>query len=231
MSLKYATHKLSCNHYVLPRVGSMKVDAHAFFSEALFEASEESMWQQLMAASSYEGVIGAYLMPDAHTGFGVPVGSVVVTDNTIIQAGSGYDISCGVLLLRVPGLTAAGVADPVKRQRWVEEVEKRVATGVGSHRPSHMPHVSQRRGDEILRYGAKALGISADLCERQYIAVPEAVDLRSIDRAYSKVLPQLGSVGGGNHFIEMQVDRDTGEVWIMIHASSRESVGKPIGLG
>jgi len=221
MSLKYATHKLGRNHYVLPRVGSMKVEAHAFFSEALFEASEESMWQQLMAASSYEGVIGAYLMPDAHSGFGVPVGSVVVTDNTIIQAGSGYDISCGVLLIRVPGLTAAGVADPEKRARWVAEVEKRVATGIGSHRPSHMPHVSKRRGDEILRYGAKALGIAADLCERQYIAVPETVDLTSIDRAYSKVLPQLGSVGGGNHFIELQVDRDTGEVWIMIHCGSR----------
>jgi RNA-splicing ligase RtcB len=49
------------------------------------------MWAQIMNAASYEGVTGAYLMPDAHSGFGVPVGCVVVTDDTIIQAGSGYD--------------------------------------------------------------------------------------------------------------------------------------------
>src|SRR3954471_1245631 len=105
MSLKYAVQKVSDAHYVLPQLGSMKVDAHAFFSEALYESSEESMWQQLSAAASYEGVIGAYLMPDAHVGYGVPVGCVVVTDSTIIQAGSGYDISCGVVYMKVPGLS------------------------------------------------------------------------------------------------------------------------------
>jgi len=73
------------NHYVLPRTGKMHVEAHAFFSEALFERTEESMWQQIAAAASYPGVIGAYMMPDAHSGYGVPVGCVVVTDRTIIQ--------------------------------------------------------------------------------------------------------------------------------------------------
>ena len=221
MSLKYFAQKIGDSHYLLPRTGSMKVDAHAFFSEALFEASEESMWQQLAAAASYEGVIGAYLMPDAHMGYGVPVGCVIVTEDTIIQAGSGYDISCGVLYMRVPNLGAEGVADWNKRERWVTEVEARVATGVGSNRPRHMPRFSQKKGDEILRYGARAIGVHADLCERQYIAIPDDVELDDIDRAYTKVTPQLGSVGGGNHFIEMQVDRDSGEVWVMIHCGSR----------
>lgn len=199
----------------------MKVDAHAFFSESLFEVSEESLWQQLKAAASYEGVIGAYLMPDAHSGYGVPVGCVVVTEDTIIQAGSGYDISCGVLFLRVPGLTAEHVADRKQRERFVKQVEARVATGVGSHRPPRMPRFSKKKGDEILRYGAKAIGVPAELCERQFIEVPEDIDLERIERAYEKVVPQLGSVGGGNHFIEMQVERDTGEVWVMIHCGSR----------
>ena len=136
MSLKYFAQQVAPNHYVLPRTGNlMAVEAHAFFSEALFEATEESMWQQVAAAASYPGVIGAYLMPDAHSGYGVPVGSVIVTEDTIIQAGSGYDISCGVLYMRVPGLTAENVADWDGRARWVKEVEERVATGVGSHRP------------------------------------------------------------------------------------------------
>ncbi len=221
MSLKYFAQKVADSHYVLPPTGSMKVEAHAFFSESLFDATEESMWQQLAAAASYEGVIGAYLMPDAHSGYGVPVGCVVVTDDTIIQAGSGYDISCGVLYLRVPGLTAEHVADREKRERFVTQVETRVATGVGSRRPARMPRFSHKKGDEILRYGAKAIGVSADLCERQFIEVPEDLELDRIERAYDKVVPQLGSVGGGNHFIEMQVDRDTGEVWVMIHCGSR----------
>ncbi len=221
MSLKYSVEKQSPNHYVLPRVGSMKVEAHAFFSEALYEASEESMRQQLANGASYEGVIGAYLMPDAHSGYGVPVGSVIVTEDTIIQAGSGYDISCGVLYMRVPGLSAQHVADWERRERWVSEVEKRVATGVGSDRPRHMPHFSRKKADDILRHGARAIGVSADRCERQFIPVPEDLELDKIERAYDKVLPQLGSVGGGNHFIEMQVDQESGEVWVMVHCGSR----------
>lgn len=221
MSLKYHTQKIGENHYVLPRTGSMRTDAHAFFSEALFEASEEAMWQQLAAGASYEGVIGAYLMPDAHSGYGVPVGCVIVTEDVLIQAGSGYDISCGVLCMRVPKLKAAAVADWEKRASWVAAVEARVATGVGSHRPHKMPRFAKRKLDEILRFGAKAIGVRADLCERQYVRVAEDADLESIERAYSKATAQLGSVGGGNHFIEMQVDRDSGDVWVMIHCGSR----------
>lgn len=221
MSLKYHAEKVGENHYVLPRTGGMRVDAHAFFSEALFAATEEAMWQQIASAASYEGVIGAYLMPDAHSGYGVPVGSVIVTEDTIIQAGSGYDISCGVLYMKVPNLSAQDVADPELRTRWVHAVEQRVATGIGSGRPRLMPRFSARKADDVLRYGAKALGVPAELCERQYIPVPEQVDLRQISRAYEKAAPQLGSVGGGNHFIEMQVDRDSGDVWVMIHCGSR----------
>ena len=221
MSLKYYAQKVGSSHYVLPRTGNMRTDAHAFFSEGLFDATEETMWQQLAAGASYEGVIGAYLMPDAHSGYGVPVGCVIVTEDTIIQAGSGYDISCGVLYMRAPKLKAHDVADWEKRSAWVKAVEERVATGVGSGRPHKMPRFSHRKAGEILRFGAKAIGVSADLCERQYIPVDESADLESIDRAYSKVVPQLGSVGGGNHFIEMQVDRDSGDVWVMVHCGSR----------
>src|SRR6476469_10001913 len=142
MSLKYFVERVSPCHYVLPRVGGMKVDAHAFFSEALYERSEESMWTQLAAAASYEGVIGAYLMPDAHVGYGVPVGCVVVTDSTIIQAGSGYDISCGVVYMKIPGLSAEKVADWNRRAAWIRAVEARVATGVGAKRAVRGPRLS-----------------------------------------------------------------------------------------
>jgi tRNA-splicing ligase RtcB len=220
MSFKYAVVKQSENHYVLPKVGSMNVEAHAFLSEDLYRASDEKVWSQIAHGASYPGVVGAYLMPDTHPGYGVPVGSVVVTDGTIIQGGSGYDISCGVLYMKAD-LAAGAVRGKYVRERWVKEVERRIATGKGHHRPDRMPKFTRAQADDVLRFGAKALGVGADLCERQYIPVPDGVDLTKIERAYASVLGQLGSVGGGNHFIEMQCDRDTGEVYVMVHCGSR----------
>ncbi len=220
MSFKYQAQKVGPSHYVLPKVGNMLVEAHAFFSDDLYSSSEESLWNQLATGASYDGIIGAYLMPDGHTGFGVPIGCVLVTDKSIIQAGSGYDISCGVLYLKV-NLRANAVRSWHKRETWVQEVENRIATGIGSVRPKLMPSFDHKEAQEVLRFGAKALGVHADLCERQYIPVPQGMDFTKIEAAYAKVVPQLGSVGGGNHFVEMQVDRDTGEVFVMLHCGSR----------
>lgn len=220
MSFKYRVEAHSEGHYVLPRIAPMQVEVHAFLSASLFEQTDEALWQQAVDSASYDGVIGVYLMPDTHLGYGIPVGGVVVTGETIIQSGSGYDISCGVVYMQTP-LHAEDVADFDRRKRWVDAVERRVATGLGDHRPEQAPRVRSHKIDDILRYGAKALGVSADLCERQYIEIPEDVDLTKIPEAHRKAAPQLGSVGGGNHFIEMQVDEADGSVWVMIHCGSR----------
>lgn len=221
MSHKYRVEKIRDNHYVLPAIKEMKCKVDAFLSPELYEQTDEALWQQAVDSASYDGAIGMYLMPDTHLGYGIPVGGVLVTDDTIVQSGSGYDISCGVVYLKVPGLHAKHVKKWKRREQWVREVEKRVATGLGNQRPELAPKIKHRAIDEILRYGAKAIGVKADVCERQYIEVPEDTDLTKIERAYSKCVHQLGSVGGGNHFIEMQVDRDDGSVWVMIHCGSR----------
>jgi tRNA-splicing ligase RtcB len=220
MSFKYQVQKVGDNHYVLPKFGGMKTEVHAFLSEALYASSEEKCWEQMVNGASYEGVIGAYLMPDSHTGYSVPVGGVIVTEDTLIQAASGYDISCGVVYMKT-NLNAASIKNKYNRERWITEVEKRVATGKGHHRPQLMPSFGKDMTDSVLRYGAKAVGVDAAVCERQYIPIPEDVDLTKIQRAYSSVASQLGSVGGGNHFVEMQCDRDTGDVFIMVHCGSR----------
>jgi tRNA-splicing ligase RtcB len=194
---------------------------HAFLSPGLFDETDEKLWSQAAAAAAYPGVIGFYLMPDTHLGYGIPVGGVLVTDETIVQAGSGYDISCGVVYMKVPGLHASDVADVTRRRQWVREVERRVATGIGSHRPEKAPAVTQALVDDVLEHGAKALEVSADLCERQYIPVEADFDRRRIASAYGKAKSQLGSVGGGNHFIEMQADEATGGVFVMVHCGSR----------
>ncbi|MBK7402118.1 MAG: RtcB family protein [Myxococcales bacterium] len=221
MSFKHIAVPVGDRHYVLPQVADMRVEIHAYLSAALYEASDEALWSQAAHAASYPGVTGVYLMPDTHLGFGVPVGGVVVTEGTIIQSGSGYDISCGVLYLRVPGLGAARVREKKVRGDFLREVEKRVATGVGNGRPKHMPRFSSTKAEQVLRHGAQALGVRADVCERVFIPIPDETDVREIERAWDKVVPQLGSVGGGNHFVEMQVDRDDGSVWVMIHCGSR----------
>jgi tRNA-splicing ligase RtcB len=220
MSFKYAAEKIGESKYILPKIGTMKTDATVFFSEDLYAASEENYWKQLHDAASYEGVTGVYGMPDGHSGFGVPIGCVVVTDGTLIQAGSGYDINCGIICLKV-NLTASGVRSFHKRESWIHEVEKRVASGIGSDRPKLMPSFNDKKVQEILRYGAKALGTHKEICERQYIPVPDEIDLTKIEKAYAKVSSQLGSAGGGNHHIELQVDRDSGNVYVMVHCGSR----------
>ncbi|MEO1037793.1 MAG: RtcB family protein [Pseudomonadota bacterium] len=222
MSFLSQVQKVSDTHYVLPKVGEMRTDVHAYLSETLFAQTDEALWRQAAQAAAYPGIIGLYLMPDTHLGYGIPVGGVAVTEDVIIQAGSGYDISCGVVYLQAEGITAEDVADWDMRKRWIEDVELRIATGVGSHRPRHMPRLTENKIEDIFRYGAKAIGVHGDVCERQYIDVDEsALDTNRIDRARNKACPQIGSVGGGNHFVEMQVDRDDGSVWVMIHCGSR----------
>jgi tRNA-splicing ligase RtcB len=221
MSFRSAVTRAGEAHYVLPRVGGMRTEVHAFLSEPLFELTDEALWRQAAQSASMPGAIGMYLMPDTHLGYLIPVGGVLVTEDVIAQAGSGYDISCGVVYLRAPTLHAADVADPKKRAAWIREVELRVATGVGSERPARMRRFSTKVIDDVLRHGARAVGVSSALCERQFIPIPDDVDVTAIERAYDKAKPQLGSVGGGNHFVELQVDAADGSVWVMVHCGSR----------
>jgi len=209
-------------HYVLPRTGKMLVDVHAFFSEELFAATDEKIWRQAAnAATTYPGVKRAYLMPDAHAGFHVPIGSVVVTDDVMAQGSVGYDVNCGVLLAKIVGLHARHLVDPAERLRWVREIESRVALGIGSHRPPKAPKISARQVEDMCLHGAEPLGVGDELCERVSLPVPEGYDPRWLDKAWDKATPQMGSLGGGNHFIELQVDGGTGEVFVQVHCGSR----------
>jgi tRNA-splicing ligase RtcB len=220
-SFKYTTQRIDDNHYVVPAREGMRTDVHAFLSDELFHTSEDEVWNQAAEAAKYEGVTAVYLMPDCHVGFGVPIGSVVVTDGTLLQASVGYDISCGILSARVVGLGADGLKSRRNRERWVQEVEKRVALGIGSHRPKLMPEFKCSTIDDVLRYGARALGVESNVCERQFLPVSDSAKLDLVSRAYEKAIPQLGSLGGGNHYCELQVDASDGSVWAMVHCGSR----------
>lgn len=161
MSFLQQVQKVSAAHYVLPMIGDMRTEVHAYLSDTLFAQTDEALWRQAAQAAAYPGMIGLYLMPDTHLGYGIPVGGVAVTEDVIIQAGSGYDISCGVVYLKVPDLTAADIGDWDKRRRWIDDAELRIATGLGSQRPKHMPRLADAKIEEIFRYGAQAIGVRA----------------------------------------------------------------------
>lgn len=195
----------------------MRCDVHAYLSQHLYDLSEENVWNQAFDLARHEGVTDVFLMPDCHVGSGVPIGSVAITEDVIIQSIPSYDISCGVICMKVPGLYSQDVASWDKRERWVREIERRIGFGKGEGNKSD----SNIDIQEIFRTGAKSLGISSESCERQYIPVESEIDTTIIYKAFEKALPQLGSVGGGNHHLELQVDEKDGSVWVTTHCGSR----------
>ncbi|XXF78236.1 RtcB family protein [Myxococcaceae bacterium GXIMD 01537] len=224
MSWLQTLEKVSEGHYVLPRAKTMRVHADLFLSDKLLWGEgpdnpglEEGVFAQVVNAASFPGVTRVAVTPDCHLGYGVPIGTVVETDGVLLPTAAGYDIGCGMVQLQTT-LTAEDVADKQKRRRWIEEVTQRIAVGVGASRVQKQRRVDARTFSEVVRHGAKALGRNASTTERDFIPVEDdRVDIpqRSLDKR-----EQLGSLGGGNHFTEMQVD-ESGRVWVMLHTGSR----------
>ena len=218
MSFKYQAQKAGPGHYVLEvkLADGKKSPIHAFLSDELYDASEEDSWKQAVDAAKMAGVEKVVLTPDLHSGFGVPIGCVILTKETILPTAAGYDIGCGMVQLETT-LDANDVADPVKRRQWVDQVVEKIGIGVGQ---SSKLQTGIAFGD-VVRYGAQAFGRNAkDHTERNFIPVPTKLPQPVNDRAEAKS-DQLGSLGGGNHFCEMQVEEGTNKVWVMVHTGSR----------
>jgi tRNA-splicing ligase RtcB (3'-phosphate/5'-hydroxy nucleic acid ligase) len=211
MSFKYRAEKVSDGHYVLKT--GCKVPVDVFLSDELYAASEEEAWSQMVAAANFPGVVKVAVTPDTHTGFGVPIGIVLVTDQTIIPTAAGYDIGCGMVQLKT-NIDADKALDKEKRRAWIEKVSDRIGVGVGEAGKTSY----RAKFEDIVRFGAKALGRKSDVTEREFIPVNDKVD--APERAMEKS-GQLGSLGGGNHFCEMQVEEQSGKLWVMIHTGSR----------
>ncbi|MCA1595925.1 MAG: RtcB family protein, partial [Chloroflexi bacterium] len=185
-----------------------------FLSEKLFAEAEESLYPQIQAACRYPGVMEVVITPDTHHGYVVPVGCVIATDGTLLQAACGYDIGCGMMSFRSTVPMAKGFDDRLRR-KFSEEVMNRVGIGVGK-KGKHT--FTRSKFQEIIRRGAAALGYERGNSERDFIPIDDAWDppAHPVDRG----LGQLGSLGGGNHFIELQHDQD-GYLWVMVHTGSR----------
>ena len=187
-------------------------EVRIFMSEALFAEMEETLGVQMANARRFPGVVDVVVTPDAHHGYGVPVGCVIATTGTLAMGPVGYDIGCGIAALRseVPRAEAT----PEKVRDFSRRVMSRVGLGAGSKGE----RVSKERFQEIIRGGAEALGARRGTAERDRIPVDDDWDVPRDSRAW-RGQEQLGSLGGGNHFIELQHDGE--RLWVMFHTGSR----------
>jgi tRNA-splicing ligase RtcB len=147
-------------------------------------------------------------MPDVHAGIGSTVGSVVATEGAIVPAMVGVDIGCGMNAVRL-SLKASDLPDNLKPIR--DEIEKRVPLGVGG-------------GHDHMR------GVELDLVTKGhnvYKTVIQPLYKGDTDKFKEKAAGQLGSLGSGNHFIELCIDENQ-DVWVMLHSGSR-GIGNMIG--
>jgi tRNA-splicing ligase RtcB (3'-phosphate/5'-hydroxy nucleic acid ligase) len=220
MSWKNTLEKIGESHFVLPKRKEMRCDVHLFLSDKLLFGSEnepgveEEVFAQMVNAATFPGATRVVLTPDCHVGYGVPIGTAIETEGTLLPTAAGYDIGCGMVQLKTT-LKAHDVADKDKRRMWIDEVVNRIGVGVGQGGGKKF---LSKKFDEIVRHGAHALGKNVSVAERACIPVDDdRIDVP--ERAYDK-RNQLGSLGGGNHFCEMQIDEDE-NVWVMLHTGSR----------
>jgi tRNA-splicing ligase RtcB (3'-phosphate/5'-hydroxy nucleic acid ligase) len=218
----------------------MRVPARVFADRQLLdEIRGDRSLDQLQNVATLPGVVDAVLaMPDVHQGYGFPVGGVAATeppDGVISPGGVGYDINCGVRLLAAP-ITEAELGE--RRTALVHELSRLVPAGAGMRGRLAVPG-SQL--DPVLVAGAGAMverhGVgTADDLERTESGgcLPGADPARLSERARLRGEPQLGTMGSGNHFIEVQavqrvVDATaaeafglrSGQVTVLIHSGSR----------
>ncbi len=192
----------------------VKVPVRLFLNEKLFHESEEELYKQIVAATEFPGVNDVVITPDVHTGYVVPVGCVMATEGTLCQAPVGFDIGCGMLAFRSTVPRSKGMNTKL-RQKFSEQVMKDVGMGAGK---GSGRNYDRRKFEQIVREGASALGFRRENSERDFIPVSDKYDLPKtpVDRG----IGQLGSLGGGNHFIELQHDQND-HLWVMVHTGSR----------
>jgi len=208
MDLSLLTRKSDVEWWIERHPG-MRVPGIIYASEALVKDMDAKVYEQVANVATLRGIERAsYAMPDAHWGYGFPIGGVAAFDadrgGVVSAGGVGFDISCGVRLIGT-GLTIDDV-EPLKKH-IANELARNVPAGVGS---VGRLHLDDREMDAMLAGGARwaverGYGTAADLErieERGCMAgaMPEKVS----DRAKNRQRDEMGTLGSGNHYLEVQ---------------------------
>jgi len=227
----------------IPREGGMRVPGRVLASDALMAAIRDDVaLQQVANVAHLPGIVGySWAMPDCHMGYGFPIGGVAATafddDGVISPGGVGYDINCGVRLLSCGGIERAEVE--AKIETIVGRFFARVPCGPVPHE-SGMGDLSVADTRRVLAEGARfavarGFGQGDDLAHSEDGGTMPGADPRAVsDRALERGRHQLGSLGSGNHFLEIGAVRrvfDTrlatalglheDAVTVLIHTGSR----------
>lgn len=238
--------KLSDTAWRIEPSGQMRVPAVIYGTEELLRDMDEKVREQSMNVAMLPGIIDAcYVMPDAHWGYGFPIGGVAAFDadaGGIISAGGvGFDISCGVRTLHTALLRSD--IEPLQKQ-LADALYREIPAGVGSTGQITLHDTEMTR---MLAGGARwavdsGYGEEADLdrieeCGEMSGARPEFIS----DRARKRQRREMGTLGSGNHYLEVQeVDRvydaktaevfgiDEGDILVTIHCGSR-GLGHQLG--
>jgi len=226
----------------------MRVPARLYASEELLAGMERGVFDQVTNVACLPGIVRAALcMPDGHWGYGFPIGGVAAfrADTGVISPGGiGFDINCGMRLIRT------NLAEGEVRPRLAELVDRlfaAVPAGVGGHGFVHLSHAEFR---EVMVEGARwcvrhGLGWQEDLERIEGGGCLSGADPESVsERALERGIDQLGTLGSGNHYLEVQVLRPEGfhdpklgaalgvdgpgQIFVMLHCGSR-GFGHQIG--
>ncbi|HLV78867.1 MAG TPA: RtcB family protein [Chthonomonadaceae bacterium] len=234
--------KISADLYEVPQSAraDMRVPARVYADEELLAAmvAGETL-TQLSNVATLPGVTGyVYGMPDMHEGYGFPVGGVAameLPDGVVSPGGVGFDINCGVRLLTTP-LRRKDLGE--RATDLVHEISRNVPAGAGKEGPLRLPDSEL---DQVLAQGSpflvrkKGLGVEADITHTESQGcLPGADPSKVSQRAKDRGRDQLGTMGSGNHFVEVQqVDEifdaeaakamglSKGQVTVLIHSGSR----------
>ncbi|WP_029916677.1 RtcB family protein [Pelobacter seleniigenes] len=230
----------------IPPQGRMQVPAIIYADRRLLGQMDSKVFEQLANVAGLPGIQGAaYAMPDAHWGYGFPIGGVAAfaaEEGGVISAGGvGFDISCGVRTLHT-GLNREQLA--ARKTELADRLARDIPAGVGSTGPLRL---NQRSMDQMLSGGAawaveQGYGSTADLERieeqgRVEGAVPQEVSAKAKQRQQD----QMGTLGSGNHYLEIQeVEQifdaaaaagfglQQGDILVSIHCGSR-GLGHQIG--
>jgi tRNA-splicing ligase RtcB len=217
----------------------MLTDVMVYASEALMSQIRKDLsLEQAMNVATLPGIVGSSLaMPDIHQGYGFPIGGVAAMDcdcGVVSPGGVGFDINCGVRLVRTT------LEEPAVRPRLrdlVDQVFRDVPCGTGG---SGFVKIGPRDLDRVLVEGARwmvnnGFGEQRDADFSEAGGALESADPAAVsERARERGLPQLGTLGSGNHFLEIQYVEEVhdetaaraygifpGQVVVLIHSGSR----------
>lgn len=208
MDTKMLKRKSDYEWHIEP-FGKMRVPAIIYADEKLIKEMDAKVCEQAVNVAKLPGIVKAsFAMPDAHWGYGFPIGGVAAFDaeqgGVISAGGVGFDIACGVRTLHT-GLVPNDIK-PIK-ERLVELLARRIPAGVGSRGKLRL---GPKRMDEMLAGGARwavkaGYGSEEDLRyveERGTIAGADPAEVS--DHAKKRQQDEVGTLGSGNHYLELQ---------------------------